>query len=1230
MRFVTTTALLLALLLLNGCTSEPAAPTATASSNTQVPAPTTVASAECPAIVLQALTAVDSACRETGRNQICYGNVQLSAEFREGSGAISFQQPGDIASLNDVRKIELSPLNASAKQWGVALMQVQANLPDSLPGQNVTFLLFGDVEIENVTEGDIASRGFYFRTGIGDSSCSEAPDSGILIQTPAGVSEVALRMNGVDITLGSTAYLQAQPDRGLRVNVLEGRAAVTAQGETEVVTAGNRTSIPLTADLNPAGPPSSSEPYDGNNLQNLPVNNLQRQISVASVLISSDFVNDSEGWETGSADLAAEYLPANESSDGAVCSANAVLAAPSGWLGDRSDAFNGAISVIAPGNSQAALEVRLEGAGISLMTPLPPRQTRDWLVYSVQLDDSSGWINVSSASPASADDLRTALADITALQVRHIDTQAANPICMDYIQLTAGIVSASVYQRPADFIPTLVAALGPEESFEISIGAVISVDLLPGMGEIESPGSSDIYTFTSEGTQSVYFAAGGESGPLVWSLAAPDGTLLFENSRLWDSNDPGVFALDQPGPYTITVTGEAGSTGTYGFSLSSVGESGTYMIEPDVRVYEDFPASGAGRIETPAANDFYTFTLAEPLELYFSALGEETRAKWSLTAPSGQLLFEDMRLWQGNHPGAFTLEAGTYSLTVAGEGDSVGTYQFAVWIIPPPQTFDVPLGTVVSDGIPQPGMGRIESPGARDIYTLALTEPASVTFSALGEDGRSAWSLAASDGTFLFSDQRLWQGNHPGTFALEPGTYTITVRGDLGDSGTYRFSITPLDTPTSINLDNAKALEVSASIETAGEQQQYVFEARVNQTIFIEIPASEPSTLWVLTDAQGNELFSTYRSGMTTIGPILLEQAGQHTLTVSGYADETGPYEFTIWNVAEPDTFAIAIGDIIARDFMRDGAGQIETPGVQDIYTFSATPGQQIFVEVLEAEFSAYWALVDAEGTQVFGSYRSGGSSFGVLTLERGGLYTLTVSGYLSETGVYRARIWDVPEPDAFSIGLDDTIAAETTGEGAGQIESPGVRDLYTFTAEPGQKIFIQVIESELTLLCQLTDQAGTSLFNSYRNTGSDLGVVTLEAGGTYTLSISGYDKEIGAYRMRTWFVPEPDRYEVQIGDSVAEEVTGVGAGHIETPGVRDIYTFTAEAGQTITIDLTMSPNTLLWELTDPDGTSVLNSYRSGDSLVWNGPLAAAGTYTLAVSGYAGETGIYRFRIVGE
>jgi len=37
--------------------------------------------------------------------------------------------------------------------WGLAVMQLQPNIPDTLPGQNVTFLLFGDTEIEDLTTG---------------------------------------------------------------------------------------------------------------------------------------------------------------------------------------------------------------------------------------------------------------------------------------------------------------------------------------------------------------------------------------------------------------------------------------------------------------------------------------------------------------------------------------------------------------------------------------------------------------------------------------------------------------------------------------------------------------------------------------------------------------------------------------------------------------------------------------------------------------------------------------------------------------------------------------------------------------------------------------------------------------------------------------------------------------------------------------------------------------------
>jgi len=106
----------------------------------------------CSAFVEQALAAVDDACASTGRNEACYGNFDLEAVPRESAVEFTFAEQGDRVSVADLDSLRLRQLDVENSVWGVALMQIQANLPDSLPGQNVTFLLFGDVEIRNEVE----------------------------------------------------------------------------------------------------------------------------------------------------------------------------------------------------------------------------------------------------------------------------------------------------------------------------------------------------------------------------------------------------------------------------------------------------------------------------------------------------------------------------------------------------------------------------------------------------------------------------------------------------------------------------------------------------------------------------------------------------------------------------------------------------------------------------------------------------------------------------------------------------------------------------------------------------------------------------------------------------------------------------------------------------------------------------------------------------------------------
>lgn len=324
--------------------------------------------AVCGAVVQKALDAVGQSCAAMGRNQACYGYVSLQATPRDGVQNFNFTQDGDLVNVADIASLQLSQLDVTNNTWGIAMMKLQANLPDSLPGQNVAFLVFGDVQIQNASapgagqptaqvstsakvnvrstpstdgaivgsfsagqtttangrnadgswlriqlpesdalgwvfaslvkvSGDASSltvvdstqaqtsytpmQAFYFKTGITQTNCEQAPQDGILIQTPKGAGQVNLRANDVDIQLGSTAFFQAQPNGNMTVSVVEGEGHITAQGVTVAVPAGTQTTIPLDANLHASGAPTPAQPYDAALVAPLPIRVLPDPITVA-------------------------------------------------------------------------------------------------------------------------------------------------------------------------------------------------------------------------------------------------------------------------------------------------------------------------------------------------------------------------------------------------------------------------------------------------------------------------------------------------------------------------------------------------------------------------------------------------------------------------------------------------------------------------------------------------------------------------------------------------------------------------------------------------------------------------------------------------------------------------------------------------------------------------------------------------------------------------------------
>lgn len=107
------------------------------------------AQVDCPVLVERALQSVNDNCNDMDRNTACYAYNQVYATFLQDVDDGFFSNPSDRTDLTLVDTIQTVPFDENSERWGIALMSVQANVPNTLPGQAVVFMLMGDVQIEN-------------------------------------------------------------------------------------------------------------------------------------------------------------------------------------------------------------------------------------------------------------------------------------------------------------------------------------------------------------------------------------------------------------------------------------------------------------------------------------------------------------------------------------------------------------------------------------------------------------------------------------------------------------------------------------------------------------------------------------------------------------------------------------------------------------------------------------------------------------------------------------------------------------------------------------------------------------------------------------------------------------------------------------------------------------------------------------------------------------------------
>jgi hypothetical protein len=454
-----------------------------------------------------------------------------------------------------------------------------------------------------------------------------------------------------------------------------------------------------------------------------------------------------------------------------------------------------------------------------------------------------------------------------------------------------------------------------------------------------------------------------------------------------------------------------------------------------------------------------------------------------------------------------------------------------------PDQYVIKVGDLISDGFPGPGAGRLEYSGAKDFYTFEA-QPGQIVYLNLISNSIPCcvdWSMESAEGNLYF-DRAMTE--NVGRMVLEEGgVYILTVSGTTTNQpGAYSFKFWEV-VPQEFVIQPGDSVSDgipgrgAGNLETPGALDIYRFSAQTDQQLYFEFkePPNNLPVEWRL-ESEDGFIFADCLSCLNP-GVLTFRRAGEYRLVlgmgvVPSFAPtplDTGTYQFKIWDVPPAQHFNIAVGDTVTNNAPGPGAGIIETPGIQDIYTFSVTPGRRVYFQVTgnpDAFNFIDWTLRDSAGEVLFDEGFNGFEP-GAFTLTNAGPYTLTVEDRdFFTTGSYSFKLWDVPPPQQFTVNIGDTIRDGQPGPGAGQIESPGAKDIYTFQAQPNEKVAFRAIQGTPSRVdWVLLDSAGEVIFRGCLGC-FDPGTFTL-AGGTYTM-IVGDDREsqVGPYEIEFVRVP--------------------------------------------------------------------------------------------------------------
>ena len=429
--------------------------------------------------------------------------------------------------------------------------------------------------------------------------------------------------------------------------------------------------------------------------------------------------------------------------------------------------------------------------------------------------------------------------------------------------------------------------------------------------------------------------------------------------------------------------------------------------------------------------------------------------------------------------------------------------------------------------------------------------------------------------------------------ALQSGIYTVQVGSrdfNFNTTGIGDYRLTLAQVPGSFVVssgDEGGAMTIGAEhlgTIVLGDLDMWTFTATAGDAIALSIGKIANSSLspWIrLFNAAGAQVGSKFDLQASQIS-VTAAQTGTYTVVVgtsdfNAMTNGIGDYRLTVAKV--PGAFAVSVGD--QGGVMTNGAEHTGTipMGDLDMWTFTATAGDAIALSVGEivdgSPLSPWIRVFNPAGGQVGTKFDLQVSQINI-TAAQTGTYTVVVGSsdfntLTNGTGDYRLTVATVP--GAFVVSGGDQGGSMTNGaEHLGTIVM-GDLDMWTFTATAGDVIALSIgeIANNATLApsIRLFNPAGVQIGSKFDLQASQI-TVTAAQTGTFTVVVGSSDfntiaNGTGDYRLTVAKVP--GAFVVSGGDHGGAMTAGVQHPGTIPMGDLDMWTFTANAGDAITVN---------------------------------------------------------------